>query len=268
MNVLKTGILLFACATSISCSKSDLELEESKGFIELSFETVEISSDNLKKASKPHEELIPAKVSITFKNKQTNEKINVVVDICNDDGYYHTDAIEIDPGHYKVVFFAVLDKDDNIIYLNPLKGSKWAKKINDPISLEIKVLPFGRFMLMPKVVPIHGSEPSDFGLMEFSFAVMSVIDFSISSTTYDENKKKFVFIQAEELILDAVTQDTIYHGAISEGTNHLKVRDGIEIYMLLTSKEGYATDTVFITNKKLKEMNGVPIAISLFQNLN
>jgi hypothetical protein len=254
-------IIFFVSVLLFSCSKEAFELEESKGFVQLGFEQYEDESADLKKANIT---VTPSKVSITFKNKSTKANQTLVIPVnIGEDRDYLTDPIELEPGHYEVIFFSVLDEYDNVISLMPLNGSKWAKKIDSQISLEVKVLPQGRFLLLPKVVCIDGADPSDFGYSKFSFNVVSIIDFNITTMAYDKAKQAFDFIDARELILDSNTGDTLYTGTIEKGTNQIKVRDGIEEYMLLTTKQGFQPDTLLISAEELKALKGTPTTILL-----
>ncbi|PKQ63391.1 hypothetical protein BZG02_08370 [Labilibaculum filiforme] len=241
---------------SVSCSKEDVEKETStdKGEVEFSMNILngELKSELLSTLKVSENKISSVIVSITNKTGEViynKEKIQLL----NMNGYYIASPISLLVGDYLLTEFLVMDEDNNVVYASPLASSKKAYLVESPLSINFEVKKDEVLKLVPEVLSVGTSSPSDFGYSTISFDVVSTFDFSLSAFVYNSTIKNWDLSSATLVLKNE--DKILYEGDIEAITNTISVRDDVSTYDMTISKTGYKTYTYSFSHDSLNYYN-------------
>lgn len=155
-----------------------------------------------------------------------------------------------------------LDKDGNVIFSTPKRGSNMASFVNNPLDIDFKIEKDKVNKIVPEVISTSFKTPEDFGYATFSFEKIDIMQFLISAFIYNEAITNFELKDAKMVI--KVDGNVIYDGNIEAVTNHIMFRDNnYNNYDITVSKSGYKTVVNNYTSEELKSKFNKPIMVIL-----
>jgi len=251
-----------------SCSVVDNEKDNCNdtGKVEIS---INFSETNVKaigiSSLKTSEAIIKSVVISMTKKDGTVVYDKESISLLNMNGYYIASPISLNVGEYALTEFLVMDDFNNVIYAAPLAGSEKAYIVDKPLSIDFEVKKDEVLKLVPEVISIGNSTPSDFGYSSISFNVVSYFDFALSTFIYNSTIQNWELTTATILIEN---EDTVlYNGDIDSITNLISIKDNVSTYDMSISKSGYKTYVYSLSHDSLQyysvDGNNGPLKIIL-----
>ena len=257
-SVLLFSLLIFSCKKQVSESQ-----KPEAGFVEINF-----SLSNLKSVKATFSDtattstlkyVVISVEDFTGKYVKSSEK----VELFNMNGNYISKPLSIQKGDYKLTSFFVLDGNDNVVYISPLKGSSKAYLVYNPLPLNFSVQTNMVTKINPEVLNASGNKPEDFGYATFNFNIAQTFDFLLGTFIYDDLIKNYKLTSSAITILtDSVTT---YLGSLNVPsgilvskydslgiTNKISLPEQFNKYTLIISKSGYKTFKKTFTKEELK----------------
>src|SRR5208283_2312344 len=169
--------LIIASVMLISCNKDKNESSSSKGQITFSFANT-LSKDNVKSSSDSAAtaNLTAAIVSIEDANGNLVQN-GVTISLTNINGMYISTPIALVTGTYQLTEFLLVNQNNQVEYASPLKSSKLAYLVSNPLPNSFSIQSNAVTNLSPEVISTNGSNPADFGYGTFGFKVDSTFNF-------------------------------------------------------------------------------------------
>ncbi|MFA9371499.1 MAG: formylglycine-generating enzyme family protein [Labilibaculum antarcticum] len=255
-----------------SCSVIDSENDNSNdtGKVEIS---VNFSETNVKaigmSSLKTSEVVIKSVVISMAKMDGTVVYDKESISLLNMNGYYIASPISLNVGEYALTEFLVMDDSNNVVYAAPLTGSEKAYLVESPLSIDFEVKKDEVLKLVPEVINIGNSTPSDFGYSTISFNVVPYFDFSVSAFIYNSTIQNWELSEATILIENGGI--VLYDGDIDAITNVVSIKDDISTYDMTISKSGYKTYVYSFLHDSLQyynvDSNNGPLEIPLVKDV-
>jgi hypothetical protein len=269
-SIMKTKIslslftILVVSTFIFSCQKESIPINPEEGVMRINF-----SLSNLKSANTVYSDTVTsstlayAVVSVEDSNGKII-KNSEKVELYNMNGNYISKPLSLLKGNYKLTGFLVLDGNNNVVYISPLKGSSKAYLVSNPLPLTFTIQTNIVTKVIPEVVNASGSKPEDFGYATFNFNVAQTFDFMVGTFIYDDTIKNYKLTSSNI----AIYTDTIatYSGNLSVNpssillnkydslgvTNKITLPERFNKYTLVISTPGYKTFSQTFTKEELK----------------
>lgn len=252
------ALLFFAASTAfISCKEGDLNTEtKEKGELAFGFQ-----SDRAEALKSNEEDASPAAVIVTILNSAGDTVFHKKkLEILNLNGSYITERLKLEEGQYSLTEFVVTDAGNNVIYLTPIEGSRFAYLVSDPLSVNFEVRRYELTSLIPEVISTDCEcEASDFGYIEISFNVIDVFRVLFKVQVMDEITGEYMPVNANITIEGDGNE--ILTTELPVGTELLLLPDNVEEYRLLATKPGVPPFDTLLTAEELKEYAYRPFVI-------
>ncbi len=251
LHKLGTALILFSFFAGFnSCEKPESESTQ-KGKIEISFDlndpgilkSAEIDSSNEKMAH----------LLLTILNSEgVTVMEDEIVPIYQFGNGYMTGKIEMEPGRYSMTKFLVISESNKILFAAPLTGSPRAYLVSTPLPLKFAIRPEETTRIVPEVLPIGNSQPSDFGYANFGFQIVNPLPFFAYAII--DNPLSMRPSQMTDALLKVYTSDGWSHEfKLQTKINKLIVPAGAGVYTFQVIKEGFETQKFEFTQRQLKE---------------
>ncbi len=223
-----------------SCSVSENDNSNDTGKVEISINLSETNVKAIGLSSLKTSELVIKSVVISMTKKDgTVVYDKESISLLNMNGYYIASPISLNVGEYALTEFLVMDDANNVVYAAPLAGSEKAHLVKTPLSIDFEVKKDEVLKLVPEVISVGNSTPSDFGYSTISFDVVPYFDFSLSAFIYNSTIQNWELSTATILIENEGS--VLYAGDIDAITNEISIRDDVSTYDMTISKPGYKT---------------------------
>jgi len=260
--VIATFLLSVFCLSS--CTKKGNLDTSFKQDVTFSFEQKDLgieASTTLKSATKEDSRYIVVTIENSYGKKVYESK---KLDLYNFSGSFITQPISLeDAGSpYKVTQFLVLDENFKVIFATPIKDSKLAYLITEPLPVKFtvnkKISKVILKVLLADLIPMK-----DFGYVSFDFDIITPVRFLMRAQDYNPITKTFQRINAKVLITGNPGNVILYNDSITAISDTIKVKDGYLGYKISVSKRGYIAKDTTLTNAQLKTYLNSPILFSL-----
>ncbi|NOU19668.1 MAG: hypothetical protein HOO91_19090 [Bacteroidales bacterium] len=238
--------LLLVAIGFASCKKENEN--ESQGTIQFGLSK---SQQKLKFESKAVNET-PSTILISItdsKGKVILESKEIV--LFNMNGSYLSEPLPLIAGNYSISKFIVLNSSDSAIFATPLKNSKFAYLVNNPLPIEFSISKDNITKIVPEVISVEGASFEDFGYDSFSFDVVKTFNFLTTVMVYNESVKNWELTSANISIKNA-NNTVAYSGVLAAITNQITLRDNSTSFSIAVSKDGYQTYYTNISANELK----------------
>jgi hypothetical protein len=179
-----------------------------------------------------------------------DQKVNLVVQ----DGLIRSEALDLQPGDYKIRDFFVLDENGEVLYASPKQSSMLAKKFN-VLSGAFTLSADNKTNIEMHVFATVDKKANDFGYIEFKKEKYS---FQVSVTAEGS-----ALTGAEAIIMKGT--ETISTIQLSNEVNTIEfIGDKHETYQLVIIKDGYGKYSRDFSFADLeKELDGQPLQLTL-----
>lgn len=251
--ILALNLLFIFSLSFYSCQKEVNEKNQKQGIVQFEFSVGSSSKAGIQKASKRDSSQVqtPAILVITIKNAAGDLIYNKEsIELLNMNGSFISKPISLLTGGYTLEEFFVADINGNIIYASPLKGSKLAYLVNQPLPIGFSVQKEEVVKLVPEVLSVQNSTPEDFGYTTFSFNVVNTFDFLVGVFVYNETIQNFELTTAT-LTISADNKDILLD-SLNAITTKVTLPDNHTSYILTVKKDGYNTYVDTLTAAELK----------------
>ncbi|WP_218973074.1 formylglycine-generating enzyme family protein [Labilibaculum manganireducens] len=223
-----------------SCSVTDSDNSNETGTVEISIDLSDTNVKSIGLSSLKTSEVVIKSVVISMTKKDgTVVYDKESISLLNMNGYYIASPISLNVGEYALTEFLVMDDSNNVVYVAPLAGSEKAYLVKTPLSINFEVKKDEVLKLVPEVVSVGNSIPSDFGYSTISFDVVPHFDFSLSAFIYNSTIQNWELSTATILIENE--GNVLYDGNIGAITNVISIRDDVSTYNMTIAKPGYKT---------------------------
>ncbi len=185
--------------------------------------------------------------------------------VYNFDGEYISEPISVIPGNYSVTDFLVIDENRNVMYVTPKSGAPLAYLVKNPLPIKFNIFDDQVNKINLEVIDIREGSPNDFGYNTFSFSIVETFDFLTAIFVYDEVIKNFKLTSANVTITS--NEDTLYNKTISDSTNSILIKSGLNEYKITVNKQGYPAWEKIFTEDELSAFANQPLIIILDQDL-
>ncbi len=203
-------------------------------------------------------------VSVTDNNGNEIYKLKEIK-VYNFDGEFISEPISLIPGNYSVTDFLVIDENQNVVYVTPKSGSPLAYLVENPLPINFNIKNDQVNKINLEVIDIDDGAPNDFGYNTFSFSIVETFDFLTAVFVYDEFIQNFKLASANITVTNG--GDTLFNKTISDSTNSIVLKSGVNEYKITVKKEGYPVWERIFTEEELTNYANQPLIIILDQDL-
>jgi hypothetical protein len=216
-----------------ACKKDKNENDTSKGQVEFTF-SGNVQKLAVKSTSDSTVSTVISAAVVTIVDASGNTIQNAVsIPLSNLNGSYISNPIALITGNYQLTEFLLVNQNNQVIYASPLKSSKLAYLVTDPLPTSFTIQTNVVTKLDPEVISTYGNSPQDFGYATFGFNIDSTFNFLVGAFIYNATTKNYQLTTASISIYSDST--LVYTGQLSP----LK-KDSVGL--------GSSTDTLGITN--------------------
>ena len=183
---------------------------------------------------------------------------------------YMTGKIEMKPGKYSLTKFLVINDNNKVIFAAPLEGSPRAHLVTKPLPLAFAIHPNEVSRIIPEVLPIGNSQPSDFGYVNFGFQIVKPLQF-FACATIDNPMLMRPSTMTDALLIVRTSEGWSHEFKLGAHVNKLVIPAGAEVYFFHVVKKGYETQKYEFKEKELKassESNPIIFKLSWGQTSN
>ena len=171
-------LLLLLALLIVACSKDQEPAIMANG--EVSFGILTVSEDLSGRTSGDRSEASAVLISIEDASGNPFFDLERLELIAVGDTYV-TRKVQMPAGNYYIKKFMVVNEENEAIYITPMEGSEKAKFVHSPLPHEIIVVPDGVVSMPIEVLEVNeGSQPGDFGLIEFPINFTEQIEVEVS----------------------------------------------------------------------------------------
>ena len=120
----------------------------------------------------------PSSILITIMSKTNNELIYNLkkLPLYELGEGYITEKLELFVGQYEVLEFAVLNEEEEVIFLTPKEGSEFASLVETPLPKSFIVNASEVSEVTLEVIRADLGEPADYGYAVFNFDVINTLE--------------------------------------------------------------------------------------------
>ena len=241
--------LAFIALFNYSCTKDKNNYIASKGQIQFSISgneqkmVMNLVSDSAVSAS-----LSAAVVTIVDASGKIIEN-SVNIPLTNMNGNYISNPISLVTGNYQLTEFLLVNKNNQVVYASPLKGSKLAYLVTNPLPINFSVQTDIVTNIIPEVISALTNTPQDFGYASFSFSIDSTFNILVGAFIYNSTAKNYeitnagIKIYSDSAIVYAGQLDSL----IKPSSGNNTVYDSLGITSKITLPAKYNTFTVNIS---------------------
>jgi hypothetical protein len=177
---------------------------------------------------------------------------NKRLELYNFGGHWITKEIRLKTGGYKLIKFIVLDRDGNVRFASPLRGSPKAYLVKRPLPLAFEIMKDRVTRVVPEVLRVIDDPPEDFGYVTFSYSVVRILNFFIA--VYVDDTAILAPTMWTNAKLTVMADNHWEHSfRLEPRINKISIRDGYRMYMLIVEKEGFNPVKLEISRDELKK---------------
>ena len=88
-----------------------------------------------------------------------------------------SEAVELDPGNYKLTKFMVINLSGGVIFAAPVEGAPLAYLVDDALPVGFSIAAGTSTSVAPEVLPVNGHTPGDFGYVSFGIQIVKPLGF-------------------------------------------------------------------------------------------
>ncbi|MFC2129278.1 hypothetical protein ACFLQX_00705 [Bacteroidota bacterium] len=160
-----------------------------------------------------------------------------------------TEKLKLDPGHFQLTEFLLIDSSRHILWATPLEGSRLAYLVDDPLPIEFYIESNTTTHLQPEVVWVGNHNPGDFGYVTFDVQFIDNLCIGVyyESACYDiYNDSMYLWYTDSILISDGIfapifpgkfqvfaEKKLIFETYIMPGYNALQIPRGYKYYHIV-----------------------------------
>lgn len=261
-------MLLFAFVLN-SCNKDKNDYATSKGQIQFSFAPVSELQKSDAKTVSDGSTVVPITAAIvTITDASGNVMQNAVqLNLSNMNGNYISTPLALVTGNYLLTEYALVNQSNQVMYASPLKSSKLAYLVSDPLPISFSVQTNAVTNVAPEVLSTANYTPQDFGYATFSFNIDSTFNFLIGAFIYNSSGKNYQLTTASISIygdsalvytgkLGGTTKDSVAIISPSDSlgfTNNIALPAKYNYYKVVVSKANYVTYVQTFTKAQLRQ---------------
>ncbi len=194
-------------------------------------------------------------------DKGSNIYTSKKLELYNMNGRFISEPIELEVGNYKLTQYIVNNASNNSIYATPVSGSPNCYLVEKALPINFLISKNSTVKVIPEVISTINNAPSSFGYTSFSFKVVPIFGFLISTLIYDISSDNNVLTTADIVIKNS--GNTIYNGILQSITNEIIVNDLSSDYEITIAKDKYIPYIKTLTNNELKGYENSPLVIYL-----
>ncbi|SHH78378.1 hypothetical protein SAMN04488109_5384 [Chryseolinea serpens] len=154
--------ILYALLTMLTSCTTEDRLEPANAKETFSFSQVQRDAGTTDGTS------TPAFVLLNLKDGQGNLQENITLALSPRDQGYSSEGLDLQPGNYELLEFAILDGAHKTLYATPKEGSALAPNIANPLPLGFVVSQNGGGKVVPPVLAVTPDDtPGAFGYTSF-----------------------------------------------------------------------------------------------------
>jgi uncharacterized protein (TIGR02145 family) len=180
-------------------------------------------------------------------------------------GCYISKPISLPEGHYQISQFMVINEENTVIYVAPLKNSGKAYLVNAPLPIPFEIMANSNTQLIPEVLSVDSSQASDFGYTSFSLNIVGTFDFLISVFCYNATNGCMELTTSKIKVSNA--DSSFFCQLLDATTQNITVKDNQEYYTLTVEKSGYLNYNCVFTADSLKAYNKTPLIVQLSEEI-
>jgi len=252
-SLLKIALFFIVVMSLTNCNKEDYSINESK----VQFSLIIAKPSQKSSLSNKAKSIV---VSITDNNGLLVYDTEII-ELTDFNGSYISKPLSLKTGNYKLTQFHVVDAGGNVIFSTPIKGSKMAYLVLNPLPIDFVVQKDKVTKLSPEVISIENTVASDFGYSTFSFNLVKTFDFLISVFIYNPIIQNYELTNAK--IIVSGNEPFIFEDSLKAITNQITVREGSIKYTIQVTKSLYKTYSSEFSTELLKAMINNPLKIIL-----
>ncbi|HYW96328.1 MAG TPA: DNRLRE domain-containing protein [Bacteroidales bacterium] len=242
-------ILLPAMILSIYACEKARERPEEKGSVEFLINT---GQGILK--STPSDSIPPSAfrilIAVSDRNGVTIIPDTSVAVYSFGDGLV-SEKLRMNAGSFLLTKFMLIDNNGKVLYAAPLERSPRAYLVNKPLPLRFDVKAGASTTLIPEVLPVNGSNPSEFGYVSFGMKVVNPLPVYVIVVLDDPRYFGPVNFVPANLVVSA--RDGWLHTFHLESTvNKIIIKGGVEEYRFEVMKDGYSPAKYHFSENELR----------------
>lgn len=168
---------------------------------------------------------------------------------------FTTDPITLKEGTYQLTKFGVLSGNE-ILYATPLKESKYAYLVNDPLPIAFTIQKNNQTALGLEVLSTRQVDPINFGFVSFNFGIVNPLAFHVKCYAYDLSQERYISSIAK---LDVIADGNQFiHLTLGDTINTIWLRPDIYAYKFIFEREGFAkVEATYLANELVQKQDSV-----------
>ena len=213
--------LILLLVIVFSCNKDKYENSSSKGQVEFTL-SGDVQQMAVRSASDSAVSNVISAAVVTITDASGNIIQNgVSIPLSNINGSYISNPIALITGNYQLTEFLLVNQKNQVIYASPLKSSKLAYLVTNPLPNAFSVQTNVVTKLNPEVIPTYGKSPQDFGYATFGFNIDSTFNFLVGAFIYNTTSKNYQLTTASiSIYYDSAL---VYTGRLGASKNNAVV---------------------------------------------
>lgn len=177
---------------SYSCNKDKNDYTTSKGKLQFSITSENTQKLKLKAASDSSVSTLLTAAVVTIEDASGNIVQNSVsIPLSNMNGSYISNPISLVTGNYQLTGFMLINQSNQVVYASPLKTSKLAYLVTNPLPVSFVVQTNAVTNIAPEVISATDNTPQDFGYATFGFNIDSTFNFLVGAFIYNPTVKNY-----------------------------------------------------------------------------
>lgn len=195
-------------------------------------------------------------ISIQHANGTDTEYVSKKMDFFKLEGSYISGKINLPVGNYKVTEFLLVDNNNNVMFVTPVKGSQQAQNIQNPLPIDFEIIKDELTEVNMEVLAINNLTPEDFGLVSFNIHLIETFAFLANVSEKGEG-----LLEAE---ISVSGNEYIYSQSLERiAANIVTVKADLDVYVITVAKEGYITFEYPYSKDSLFSYADTPLSIEL-----
>ena len=257
-------LMLAVFIVCFACQNEDGIPSNSPGSVQ--FSLGELNSGSRGAAAQESELTDARALVVTVKDDQGNIIYDQEqIEVFNFSGTMVGAPLSLNPGHYQLTEFLVLDEQGAVIFATPIEGSAYDHLVNDPLPIDFAVTTDETTTVVPEVISTEEFTPDDFGYVSFRFTLVEHFNFLIAAFAFDDVSQTIQLTTATLTVFDQASGNQLYTTELGANTNSIAIRDGFD-YRLLIEKSGYQSVEINYANSELKAFAVIPMEVILQLN--
>jgi hypothetical protein len=230
----------------VSCKKEPVNSANEEGNVTFSFQNN--AENKLKSTSDARMDSVEALV-VSIKDQNNNYVYNQeVIKLVRLNGLFISSPLQLKPGSYKLSAFMLVDENENVLFITPMRDSKYAYLVEKPLEFEFTVIKDSTTNIVPEVISSSGHQPKDFGYAFFSFDQVKTFDLLLHVFSSNGNSAAFT----KSYLTITHDADTVFQDSLKAIPNVIKLPELSGDYTLVVTKSGVLNFSETFTLDSLK----------------